>query len=242
MSNEAEQIKNLLLRRKADLCSGGLLDLLLIGSVATGERCNRVGHSDIDILAIYDDTVAAIDSAQRTAALRTLIALDPHVHVGIRWRKVSELDAFFRHLSLFGFHRGNVLPLLCSGHFELKAVDNRAPAADEALCVLAECLWSEIRLRELVPRSVGERLYIDSKLALAYLNLLLVQQRIFLPLHAVRVQRWEALNLTGGIDLDAVLAGKFGSAPNTAASACAAAVGVLRKQVYHAATALEGCA
>ena len=136
--------------------------------------------------------------------------------IGLRCRYVHELQEFSRYLALQGYHPSFALPVLDRDNaVHIPDFPRHAATQQEFLCVLAECLWGELRSQAEVSPSITSRRYREAKNALAYLNLLLVGLGIFLPSHAQRIGCWVETYPQYAVQLQAALHAKTGQSNNT---------------------------
>lgn len=187
--------------------------VLLIGSATTGEICNVMGTSDIDLLILVDADTSEDKCTYIKYLLRTQLHNGPlsNKPAGLRCRYLHELAAFSRYLALQGYHLSLSIRLFATHDcFPLPDFERHAAARGEFLWVLGECLWGELRSRTNANANADIQLYLEAKNALAYLNLLLVAEGIFLPTHAQRVERWNSLQASDSKQLKVALAAKTG--------------------------------
>lgn len=171
-----------------------LLEVILLGSMTTGEMCRWQGTSDIDLLLIMRDEAVEDDCSEIKEDVRQLFSKRRCAQnlLGLRCRYVGELAAFWRYLALQGYHSSYALPMCINdGVFRNIPDFQRQPARkEEFLCILGECLWGELRARARSRECPKKDSYYEAKVLLNYLNLLLVADGVFLPTHKERAHYW----------------------------------------------------
>lgn len=201
-------------RMLGSIGAGPVVQAFVIGSLATGEACAIHKTSDIDVLLVVeagasDEACEDVKSRLRAEHGLTVLA---HVPLGLRCRNEAELESFSRYLALQGYHAASAVAVLPAARpHRLPGFSGQRASRAEFACVLAEALWGELRHKAgLNPESEVMAFHV-AKSALAYVNLLLVGEGIFLPTHVQRVAHWHRA-YGPDIRLDAALAAKSGRA------------------------------
>lgn len=177
-----------------------IVEVHLLGSIATDEMNHSVvGTSDLDVLIVVDDYVDERMCSSLKAELRERLARShilARVSVGLRCRYSHEIPNFSRYLALQGFHSGYSISIYQrdGGIKCLPDFASHAATLDEYLCILAECLWTDIRYKATSGLGADVGYYGQAKSLLSYLNLLSISDGIFLPTHAQRVEHWRKIN------------------------------------------------
>jgi predicted nucleotidyltransferase len=185
------------------LCSdefrASLIAAYLIGSWSTGEASRQRGTSDIDILLVMHDSIDELACASVKAQIRSRIHDEPvvgEITLGLRCRYGPELARFTRYLALQGYHSTHAVSLVTpvDKTFELPGFSTQVLSREELLCVLAEWLWAEVRARALSQDDDLAIQFAHAKNLLAYLNLALISDGVFLPTHMERTTYWQHRN------------------------------------------------
>lgn len=187
--------------------------VFLIGSATTKEICDITGTSDIDLLLLVEPGTSEDECEHIKERLRTELQVGPFSSkpAGLRCRYAHELKTFSRYMALQGYHSSLSVSVFSAGEqVQLPDFERFRATRGEFLCVLGECLWGELRSQAVDNPDTDVQIYLEAKNALAYLNLLLVAEGVFLPTHAERVAEWEATHCVGSRQLHVALAAKTG--------------------------------
>jgi len=197
-----------------------IMAVLLLGSATTGEMCSRSGTSDIDLLLVMEDDIDEDGCFMLKEHLRKHFAVtQPETSLGLRCRYLQEMDNFSRYLALQGFHLPQAKILYVSDQaFDVSSTlylcdfPNHSATGAEFLCIFGECLWGEIRAKAHQGISGYADHYLEAKVLLSYLNLLLVTDGVFIPTHRERAACWKSLHPGKSYDIiEAAVAIKRGA-------------------------------
>jgi predicted nucleotidyltransferase len=169
-----------------------VVQILLIGSFATGEAALSPSVTDIDLLIVTLDRLTLSAEIDLKRHLRSSIFENSEstctgYPLGIRVRCEQEMSNFSRYLALQGFHLRTAIPLLGKWSRD----DWLAPSAwhsatlYEYAKLINESLWSDIRSMSL--NYGADIAQAHAKGILTYLNCILVSKGVFLPKHSARV-------------------------------------------------------
>ncbi len=190
-------------------------EVFLIGSATTKEICDTAGTSDIDLLLLVEPDTSEYECTYIKEQLRSRLQMGSLSckPIGLRCRYVHEMKGFSRYLALQGYHAPLSRSVYSAGkHVQLPDFERFGATRGEFLCVLGECLWGELRSQAVDRPATSVQTYLEAKNALAYLNLLLVGEGVFLATHAERVARFTATECVGSRQLQFALEVKKGLA------------------------------